>query len=424
MTSESMSNFQPGPGPEVSEPSPTVGSCRPGHVEKGSHIAIIGAGVGGLALAHGLTSAGHPVTVFERDPGPDGREQGYRISLNAMGVAALRELLPEPRFAALSDVDVAGVGEEFAFATAGMRPLLRLRADAGARTVRRAALRRHLSRGIPIRWGGHVAGIDEDPSGVTLRLAGGDTVRAAMVVGADGAGSSVREALRSTGAAVPEVVDMGIISIGGHVDRTGGWDEALPLNLAGGVQYFGPAGWSLFVSFCEREDRTPTVLWGLSRRAGDGGAGEPGAAMALRGWHPALRRLVAGTAPPDLIAPISIRSSRLPRRSAADRPTMSAHGRITLLGDAAHLMPPQRGLGGNSALEDARVLTGALAAGGPIVDAVAAFEREMLGRARRAVEQSEESAQMFHFRNPVAVAARSTVLRGAGLAARIRAGRR
>jgi hypothetical protein len=48
----------------------------------------------------------------------------------------------------------------------------------------------------------------------------------------------------------------------------------------------------------------------------------------------------------------------------------------------------------------------------------------MLGRARRAVEQSEESAQMFHFRNPVAVAARSTVLRGAGLAARIKTGRR
>src|SRR3954463_60025 len=111
-------------------------------------IAIVGAGIGGLALAHGLIAAGHRVVVFERDGDPDSREQGYRISLNGMGVAALRALLPESRFSALSDVSVAGVGEEFAFATPSMRPLLRLRADDGARTVRRAALRRHLSQGV------------------------------------------------------------------------------------------------------------------------------------------------------------------------------------------------------------------------------------------------------------------------------------
>src|SRR5262249_29657603 len=151
-------------------------------------------------------------------------------------------------------------------ATAGMRALLTFRGDDGARTVRRAALRRHLSQGVPVRWGSHVVGIEEQASGVVLRLAGGQTVAADLVVGADGATSSVREALRSTGAPVPEVVDLGIVSIGGHVDRAGGWDERLPLNRIGAVQYFGPEGWSLFVSFCEREDRTPTVLWALSRR--------------------------------------------------------------------------------------------------------------------------------------------------------------
>jgi len=47
--------------------------------------------------------------------------------------------------------------------------------------------------------------------------------------------------------------------------------------------------------------------------------------------------------------------------------------RVTLLGDAAHLMPPQRGLGGNSALEYARVLADALATNESIVDAVSAY---------------------------------------------------
>jgi 2-polyprenyl-6-methoxyphenol hydroxylase-like FAD-dependent oxidoreductase len=273
-----------------------------------------------------------------------------------------------------------------------------------------------------LRWGSHVLVIEEQPAGVALRLAGGETVTADLVVGADGATSSVREALRSAGAAVPEVVDLGIVSIGGHVDRAGGWDERLPLNRAGAVQYFGPEGWSLFVSFCEREDRTPTVLWALSRRGEV--PDDPGVAatqaMTDRHWHPELRRLVTGTAAADLIAPIAMRTSRLPK--GTPRSPMSAHGRVTLLGDAAHLMPPQRGLGGNSALADARVLADALATRPSIAEAVAAYESEMRTRTRKAVDESEESAGMFHFRNPVAVALRSTALRGASLAQRVRHG--
>src|SRR5215831_12323347 len=113
--------------------------------------------------------------------------------------------------------------------------------------------------------------------------------------------------------------------------------------------------------------------------------------MSPRDWHPALRRLIAGNAAADLVAPIAMRTSRLPKGSP--RSPMSRHGRVTLLGDAAHLMPPQRGLGGNSAIEDARVLADALATRPSIAEAVAAYESEMRTRTRRAVEESEESAQ-------------------------------
>ena len=56
-------------------------------------ILIIGAGLGGLALAQGLVKSGFNVTVFERDESPTSRSQGYRISIRSMGMNALSELL-------------------------------------------------------------------------------------------------------------------------------------------------------------------------------------------------------------------------------------------------------------------------------------------------------------------------------------------
>ena len=55
-------------------------------------VAVIGAGIGGLALAQGLTRAGVDVTVYERDAALDSRRQGYRIHLHA--AAALEVCLP------------------------------------------------------------------------------------------------------------------------------------------------------------------------------------------------------------------------------------------------------------------------------------------------------------------------------------------
>jgi len=55
-------------------------------------ILVAGGGLGGAALAQGLAQAGFDVRVFDRDAGPDARAQGFRISINAMGLDALRAL--------------------------------------------------------------------------------------------------------------------------------------------------------------------------------------------------------------------------------------------------------------------------------------------------------------------------------------------
>src|SRR5215813_13442503 len=64
-------------------------------------VMIVGAGTGGLCLAHGLKSDNVDVTVFERDDTPSDRQQGYRLSLSATGNRALKACVPDALFARL-----------------------------------------------------------------------------------------------------------------------------------------------------------------------------------------------------------------------------------------------------------------------------------------------------------------------------------
>src|SRR6185436_10242538 len=59
-----------------------------------TRVLISGAGLGGLALAHALRRGGLDVAVFERDPTPQTRDQGYRLHIDADGNRALRACLP------------------------------------------------------------------------------------------------------------------------------------------------------------------------------------------------------------------------------------------------------------------------------------------------------------------------------------------
>ena len=64
-------------------------------------VAIAGAGLSGLCLAQSLLRAGFDVQVYERDPSPDARRQGYRITVDEHGIGALQRCLP-PRLFELS----------------------------------------------------------------------------------------------------------------------------------------------------------------------------------------------------------------------------------------------------------------------------------------------------------------------------------
>jgi 2-polyprenyl-6-methoxyphenol hydroxylase-like FAD-dependent oxidoreductase len=72
---------------------------------------------------------------------------------------------------------------------------------------------------------------------------------------------------------------------------------------------------------------------------------------------------------------------------------------VTLLGEAAHAMPTEKGLGGNNVLEDARLLSTLLAASPYPIDwleLIEKYEREMFAKARIAVQESESAAAYFY----------------------------
>jgi len=113
--------------------------------------------------------------------------------------------------------------------------------------------------------------------------------------------------------------------------------------------------------------------------------------MSHESWHENLKKLVYETPAEAIMTPWLIRTTQF---SDSDQFPMVPSGRVTLVGDSAHAMPPDRGLGGNNVLEDARLLT-TLFASSTSIDwprLTEEFERQMFARARKAVQESDSAA--------------------------------
>lgn len=352
-------------------------------------ILIIGAGLGGLALAQGLVQSGFKVSVYERDASPTSRAQGYRISIRSMGMAALKELLPPERLSRLSQARVADVGDGFTCADENMHPLFTIPPgnDAAVQLLR-SELRNLLQEGIHIEWNKRLVHLEEKENKVIAHFADGTTATGDFLVGCDGGSSTVRELLPAHW--VPKVVEVKRTVLGGQIDRTPEWDTLLPLNKNGFVRYVGPTDHSIGVCFSERSDRSPTVFWAVSKPTGI----EDCKQLVESGpWHPHLKKLIQNTQPEEMMPPWVIRTTQFP--DSVTYP-MVPSGRMTLLGDAAHAMPPDRGLGGNNVLEDARLLSSLLASSTIDWPTVTAnYEREMFERTKAAVQESDNAAAAF-----------------------------
>jgi FAD-dependent urate hydroxylase len=305
-------------------------------------ILIVGAGVGGISIARGLLRDGHDVTVFEKRP--DVTAGGGAVTIWSNGATVLTQL----------GVDMTDAGQLLStvrVVTSAGRPLANFdvsavvkRLGAPVRMVPRRILLERLLDDFPgdrIRCNSRVVGVVRTPDGVRVEFDDGSCAEGDLLIGADGLHSVIRDVV---GAQPAEPTGwcswQGLVTLPGIAEKhvahiIVGEHGSVGLWPAGGsdLQWWFDMPWS---SDFVRPGRPIEMI-----------------RSNFTGWTDLIDRLLA-TLTDDDLARSPFPHFRHPIPRASDQ------GPVTLLGDAAHTMPPTLAQGTNQVLLDAMVLCKAL----------------------------------------------------------------
>lgn len=331
-------------------------------------VAIIGAGLGGLAVAIALRKLGCDVQVYEK--AQDFRPVGGGFGLLPNGLNSLDAI--EPGIVETIKNSACEVSRTVLKNTQGET----IRTNPGSRyqdkygqpliTVWWWRLQQILASKLPsesIHLNRRCIGFEQDEHCVSIYFENGKQVSADLLVGADGIHSVIREALIGDGK----------------------------------PRYLGSMSWRSVIN-CRQEVLNPGELgfvkgnqefmyllnvgdgyisWLYRRLSPDCTLSKNGVEMKSRvierlaDWGKSLRSLVEAT-PAEQILETPI-CDRLPLNSWSQ-------GRVTLLGDAAHPMAPALGQGANSTFEDAYELALRCSQASSIQEALATYEQSRIPR--------------------------------------------
>ncbi|KAJ3492699.1 hypothetical protein NLG97_g5205 [Lecanicillium saksenae] len=395
-------------------------------------VLIIGAGTGGLALAHALQKSKADVsfTVFERDRTRGDGLQGYRVGISPEGARSLAACVPEELFTIFQNT-AAATPDYFNMVTEQLQELLsidgfsRASADgvAAEYSVSRMTLRQMLLTGLEdhVQFDKHFSRYTQNDDGtITVHFKDGSSEVGDVLVGAEGTNSPTRKQY------LPHAVikDSGLYGLGTKAPLNEETRALLtPQMMRGVTMVQAPRGDSTIIHVMEfpwdEEHKPKSNTIGGTEEAllkmwpgahfdntrdyillGYGAHGDrvPENITTMNGeaihsfllektktWHPHLKRLYELSDPSTSFA-LSIRTT--------ERVEPWKTTNVTLIGDAIHTMTPGLGVGANTALLDARILSDNLirVAKGEIgvVDAVGNYEKEMHSYAWERVEKSLE----------------------------------
>lgn len=363
-------------------------------------IGVIGAGIGGLVAAIGLSRAGAEVTVFERASSDRGQGSGLTLFGNA--------------FAAFDSIglgdDVRSIASDTALASkAGFRTpngsWLSVTPPSAISAVR-VVHRDELSHLLRERFTGLVhydttAAVtfdSESTTGSATVSAAGNEYEFDAVIAADGIQSRTRASwshdpgLRYAGYSAWRGVTDRAVDLRGEAGEMWGRGERFgiaPLR-DGRVYWFA-------VATIERDELIDDELSELRRR--------------FAPWHQPVRELLDST-DPSVITRLPVTHLRRPLRSFHQ-------DRTVLLGDAAHAMTPDLGQGAAQALEDAATISALLrpvaSAEKPdalvIDDALVRYDGLRTARTRRLMRQARQLGMVAQLSGRFPTAIRNFVLR-------------
>ena len=354
-------------------------------------VAIIGAGLGGLTLARVLHLHGIGVTVYEAEASANARAQGGMLDIHenngqrALRAAGLYEgflKLIHPGGQATRVLDKAGnVLLDEPDDDTGGRP-----------EVPRGELRRLLLDSLPteaVRWGHEIKTVSPLGGGRHgLTFADGSTVTADLLVGADGAWSRVRPLLSES-----RPVYVGTTFVETYLYDSDTRHRASAQAVGGGSLFALEPGRAI-QTHREPDGVLHTYValnkpldWMAHTDFSDKAAALARNARKFHGWAPALTALIteSDTHPvprPIHTLPVGHRWDRVPG--------------VTLLGDAAHLMPPS-GEGANLAMYDGAELGKAIAADpGDVEGALRVYEEDLFPRSASEAAEAERMLDVLY----------------------------
>jgi 2-polyprenyl-6-methoxyphenol hydroxylase-like FAD-dependent oxidoreductase len=355
------------------------------------NVGIIGGGIGGVAAAVALHRVGIEATVYER--AEELREVGAGMMLWPNATRVLKDLDLLERIAAVS-----GPNRHFLIRAGGGAILMDIalgRFDVPALCTRRSDLLDALISALPagcVRLGHCFETFERRRGSVGLYFAGRASAEHDVVVGADGIRSHVRSQLLGFHEPVFRgyTVWRGLARIEGSVP-SGSNSETWGRGHRFGILNTGGERFTWYATANTEADRADS-LEGRTHEL----------LRMFEGWHEPVERLIAATGEGNIV-----------KRGAYDLPPLKrwGHGRVTLLGDAAHACTPNLGQGGGMALEDAQVLAKSFCKEATPELALRRYESLRRRRTRHLQQRSLLMGQIGQWENRVMTGGRGIVTR-------------